>query len=179
VVKDVDVFFSEDFELVWNCHCADVGRDFTSSWLDDKITLMKGFGGWVIYNHGVTTRSDEACKCENGFRVINPFRIIDRTHFHSAAKALENRLPAYASPGIIIDQRLVRVDTEQLAVAMDRLTIHSFLHVLKYGVHLAQISIKVMIPKHFSFEFPFVWFSLIIFSRSSIIIIFTKFSWIL
>jgi len=105
VVKYIDVFFGEDFELVWNCHCSDAGWDFSFSGLDDKIPFMKSFGGWVIYDHGVTTRSDEACKGENGFRVSHLFRIIDRAHFHSAAEAaLEDRSPACARPRIIINQ---------------------------------------------------------------------------
>ena len=104
MVKYIDVVFGKDFELVWNC-LSDSGWDVAFTGLDDKVSLMKSFGGWVIYDNGVTTRSDEAGKGKNGFRVTNLLRIIDRAHFHSAAEAaLEDRSPACAGPRIIIDQ---------------------------------------------------------------------------
>lgn len=105
MVKYIDVVFGEDFELVWNCLGSDAGRDVAFAGLDDNASLIKSFGGWVIYDNGVTARSDEASKGKNGFRVTNIFRIIDRAHFRSAAEAaLEDRSPACARPRIIIDQ---------------------------------------------------------------------------
>jgi len=51
---------------------------------------------------------------------------------------------------------------------MDRLTADGFLEVLKYCIHLANILIKVILPKHFfCMVFLFVWLSLVLFSPPS------------